>query len=272
MPPLTLTDGDHLDSLNHPLADPLQRLLTRAGRLELGYILIDDEENILAAQSAGLALSALVTTDDLEPSPALVEALPETTARLRLAKRTGKKIFGNERVSRIFALAPTPAPTPLAALAEIPQDIVVLEDVSLMGNIGAMIRTTLALGLGGMVLLGGDDTDLYDRRLIRSSRGGIFGLPVVCASQHELLAFVGEYGLELVVTSPHAPNPVEELSTLPTRLALAFGHEKTGCSPKLIEAAQRQVRIPITGAVESLNISVAAGITLYSRHTSNGVG
>lgn len=271
MKTLTLKDGDLIDSLTHPLAEPLQSLLNKSGRQTFGYILIDDEENILAAQAAGLELGALVYTEDTELPKTLSGAVPERTAHIRLAKRTGKKIFGNERLSRVFALGRTPAPTPLKALATVPQDIVVLEDVSLMGNIGAMMRTSLALGLGGMVLLGADPDDLYDRRLIRASRGGVFALPVVCTSEQELLTFLPQEGLELVVTSPHAPAPVDDLAALPNRLALAFGHEKTGCSPSLLAAATRLVKIPIRQGIDSLNISVAAGITLYSRHAFNSV-
>ncbi len=268
---LPLRHGDLIDTLTHPLAEPLQALLGKPGRQQYRTILIDDEENILAATAAGLYPSALIYTDDLEPSDTLLEVLPDSTAHVRLVKRTGKKIFGNERVSRIFALAPTPAPTPLEALGALPQDLVVLEDVSLMGNIGAMMRTTLALGIGGMVLLNADPDDLYDRRLIRASRGSVFALPVACVPEAELLAFLPGAGLELVVTSPYAEAPVDDLAGLPQRLALAFGHEKTGCSPALMAAAARQVRIPIRPSIDSLNISVAAGITLYSRHTFNGV-
>ena len=271
MPALTLNDNDLVDSLLHPLAEPLQQLLSKPGRLEYGMILIDDEENILAAQAAGVKLSAVFYSDDAELPETLSQALPPSSARIRLAKRTGKKLFGNERVSRLFALAATPAATPLAALAELPQDIVVLEDVSLMGNIGAMMRTSLALGLGGMVLLGVDAADIFDRRLIRASRGGVFALPIVCASERDTLSFLAQHGLELIVTSPHSETPIDDLAALPQRLALAFGHEKTGCSASLTAAAQRQVKIPIKSGIDSLNISVAAGITLYSRHVFNKV-
>lgn len=267
----TFSDGDHIDSLTHPLAQPLQDLLSKAGRQRLSTILVDDEENIVAALAAGLEPSALIYTDDIELPQSLLEALPADTARITLAKRTGKKIFSNERVSRIFALLPTPAPTPLNALATLPQDLVVLEDVSLMGNIGAMMRTSLALGLGGMVLLNADPDDLFDRRLIRASRGSVFALPVACVPESELLAFLAETGLELVVTSPYADASVDELAALPQRIAIAFGHEKTGSSPELTAAASRQVKIPIRPSIDSLNISVAAGITLYSRHAFNGV-
>lgn len=140
-----------------------------------------------------------------------------------------------------------------------------------MGNIGAMMRTSLALGLGGMILLNADPDDLFDRRLVRASRGSVFALPVACVPEADLLAFLQEAGLELVVTSPYAETPVDDLAALTTRLALAFGHEKTGCSPSLMAAASRQVRIPIRPGIDSLNISVAAGITLYSRHEFNGL-
>jgi tRNA G18 (ribose-2'-O)-methylase SpoU len=61
-----------------------------------------------------------------------------------------------------------------------------------------------------------------------------------------------------------AEKTVDEITSLPQRLLIAFGSEKEGCSPELEAAATLQVRIPIQ-TVESLNVSAAAGITLYQR-------
>ncbi len=52
---------------------------------------------------------------------------------------------------------------------------------------------------------------------------------------------------------------------LPQRPAMVFGGEREGCSPVLIEAATLRAKIPTSPRVESLNVSVAAGIMLYSR-------
>ena len=73
-----------------------------------------------------------------------------------VAKRTTKKLFENDKISRMFAIAETPRPKGLDLLKTIRKDIVVLEDVSISGNIGNIIRTSLALDMGGMILLNMD--------------------------------------------------------------------------------------------------------------------
>jgi len=170
-----------VDSLNHPLAGPIRQLIHRTGRQELNQILIDDEENILQALEAGVEVESVYYAGDEVISDTLREKLTPGATIHEVAKRTTKKLFANDKISRTFAIAETPSPKGLELLKTINKDIVVLEDLSISGNIGNIIRTSLALDLGGMILLNMDPLDLYDRRLIRASRGYIFILPIMTA-------------------------------------------------------------------------------------------
>ncbi|KXK15442.1 MAG: RNA methyltransferase [Chloroflexi bacterium OLB14] len=89
----------------------------------------------------------------------------------------------------MFAIAQTPKSIGLEALKTISKDIVVLEDLSISGNIGNITRTSLALGVGGILLLNMDPIDLYDRRLIRASRGYLFSVPMITASTKDFLDY-----------------------------------------------------------------------------------
>lgn len=254
-----------IDSLLHPLALPIRQLLTRTGRQELNRILIDDEENILQALEARVAVESVYYAGEEIVSDDLRKKLPPGVKIHEVARRTCKKLFENDKISRIFAIARTPTPLKLEALAAIPRDVVVLEDLSISGNIGAIIRTSLALGIGGIVLLNTDPVDIYDRRLIRASRGFVFSLPVVTATTEELIRFCKQQKLSLLVTAAQADTLVHEISSMPQRLFIVFGSEKEGCSQALTDAATLQVRIPTNPKVESLNVSAAAGIMLYNR-------
>ena len=258
-------NSDVVNSLLHPLALIIRQVLTRSGREELDRILIDDEENIDQALDAGVTIESLFYAGDKTISESLKQKLPSDVTIHEVAKRTCKKLFENEKISRVFAIARTPTPLTLEALAAIRQDIVVLEDVSISGNVGSIVRTSLALGIGGIVLLNTDPVDVYDRRLIRASRGYLFSLPIVTATTEELLLFCKRVGLQVLVTSSQADTLVDEISQLPRRFAIVFGSEKEGCSQALIDAATLQVKIPMNPKVESLNVSSAAGITLYNR-------
>ncbi|MEW6085022.1 MAG: TrmH family RNA methyltransferase [Chloroflexota bacterium] len=254
-----------VDSLNHPLAGPIRKLLTREGRRELNRIIIDDEENILQALEAGIEIESVYYAGDEVISETLRKNLTAGATIHEVAKRTTKKLFENDKVSRIFAIAETPKPIGLEVLKNIKKDVVVLEDVSISGNIGNIIRTALALGIGGMILLNMDPLDIYDRRLIRASRGYLFSLPVMTATTAELIAYCNRNNERLLVTSANADKKVGEIASIHERLLVVFGSEKVGCSPEIENAASLKVRIPINEKVESLNVSAAAGITLYNR-------
>jgi len=254
-----------IDSLNHPLAGPIRKLLHRDGRRELNQILIDDEENILQALNAGIEIDSVYYAGDEVISDTLREKLTAGATIHEVAKRTTKKIFENDKMSRIFAIAGTPKPKGLEMLKAIKKDIVVLEDLSISGNIGNIIRTSLALDMGGMLLLNMDPLDLYDRRLIRASRGYMFVLPIMTASTEDFLNYCKSNRETLLVTAMDAEKSVEEISSIAERLLIVFGSEKEGCSPEIESAATMRVRIPISDKVESLNVSAAAGITLFNR-------
>jgi 23S rRNA (adenosine1067-2'-O)-methyltransferase len=261
-----------IDSLLHPLAGPIRKLLSRDGRRELGKILIDDEENILQAIQAGVKIESIYFAGEEVISDQLRKSLPAEATVHEVAKRTTKKLFENDKISRIFAIAKMPKPIGLDALKSIKKDVVVLEDLSISGNIGNITRTSLALGLGGILLLNMDPIDLYDRRLIRSSRGYLFSMPMITASTSDFLDYCKKNNETLLVTAMDADKTVDDIAAIPERLLIVFGSEKDGCSAEIEAAATIKARIPISDKVESLNVSASAGITLYSRSKFNQAG
>jgi TrmH family RNA methyltransferase len=258
-------DPNLIDSLLHPLAQPIRKLLTRSGRQELNKILIDDEENILQALDAGVEIDSVYFSGDDLVSEALRKNLTAGATIHEVAKRTTKKLFENDKISRIFAIADMPKPSGLEVLKTIKKDVVVLEDLSISGNIGNITRTSLALGVGGILLLNMDPIDLYDRRLIRASRGYLFSLPMITAGTGEFLDYCKKNNETLLVMDMQADKTVDEIAAMPQRLLIAFGSEKDGCSAEVEKAATMKVRIPISKKVESLNVSASAGITLFNR-------
>ena len=263
-------DPDVVDSLMHPQAVMIRELLTRSDvEASDRAIVIDDDENILQALGAGIAIRSVFHSGDATVSSALRRQLPAHASVYEVAKRTCKKLFRNHKISRVFAIAEAPPNPTLESLASIPRDIVVLDQVNIAGNIGAIIRTSLAMGVGAVVLLNADRVNLHDRRLIRASRGYRFAIPVVSATTAELIRLCQRSGRPLAVAIPRSATPVDEIQSLSQRLAIVFGGEKSGCSQALIDAASLAFTIPVNPAVESLNVSTAAAMTLYCRFGFN---
>lgn len=262
--PTSRENSGVVDSLLHPLAIVIRKVLTRAGRQELNLILIDDEENILQALDSGITIHSLYYSGGETLSTELMRKLPANVGVYEVARRTCKKLFENDKVTRIFALAHAPVTLKLDSLLETPRDIVALEDLTIAGNIGAIARTCAAFSVGGLILLNAEPVDVYDRRIIRASRGHIFSLPVVTATTAEFLHFCRENNLPILVAG-QGENLLHEAVSLFKRMVIIFGSEKDGCSQMLTDAATLRVQIPTHSRVESLNVSTAAGIMLYNR-------
>ncbi|MDV3223420.1 TrmH family RNA methyltransferase [Intrasporangium sp.] len=246
--------------------DHVRRALRGHARGRAGVV-VDDIDNILQAHRAGVRISAaFCTPSEVTAGETLSHAgLPVSTVSDEVARH----LFGTERASRVFALAHPARPRPLRSLGEDERDLVILDGVRLLGNIGAIIRTTAALGGSGLVLLNSGLTSIYDRRLIRASRGLVFHLPTVLSTPRELLRFGDDQQLPLVVSGTGASTDVTHLARLAGRVGLVFGGERDGCSPPLERTATARVSIGMTNRVESLNVSVAAGIVLNTRSAHN---
>ena len=121
---------------------------------------------------------------------------------------------------------------------------------------------------GGIVLLDAE-VDVYDRRLIRASRGHLFSLPHSSGRRRTtFLPFCEQHDLTTArYQTPTPPAQFDALAGFQGRLAIAFGNEKKGYSKALLEAAAFQVKIPMDPPVESLkrlcggsDHSVSAGV------------
>ncbi len=109
--------------------------------------------------------------------------------------------------------------------------------------------------------------DIYRRGIVRATAGTMFALPIVAAKNAEFFRFCQATGTRIVTTSSHAREETfDEVVASPERLAIVLGSESRGCSPELNAAAALRCRIPMTPTVESLNVSAAASVLLFSRY------
>jgi len=219
----------------------------------------------LQYRSSGAEVQRIFLSEDHACSPAELQALAGAAPVSVLARRTSKKLFGTERLSRVFAIAELPTLRSLAQLPAIAGDVLVLDNLQISGNIGAIIRTAFALKAGAIVLLGMDTVDLHDRRTIRASRGYLFRMPIVACSTAELLEFAKLEKIHLVATSVSGTTSVAAIAADPRQFWLILGAEKEGCTPALKQSAACEVSIPMHREAESLNVSVAASILMYVR-------
>ena len=144
------------------------------------------------------------------------------------------------------------------------QSLVVLPEVTKPENLGLIVRSAAALGVGG-VLLGQRCCDPLARRSLRLSMGSVFQVPLARSIDlaADLLLLKQQFGFTLFATvlDPDAePLPAVQW---PRRTAMLFGNEYDGLGGTWLNLCDRRITIPMRPGVDSLNLGVAAGVFLY---------
>lgn len=138
----------------------------------------------------------------------------------------------------------------------------VLDDVRDPGNIGTLVRTARAFGIRE-VWGTRREFDPFSRKVIDASRGLVFSTRFIRTdSPVEAAVALKKVGFEIVATSPRGGTLQSRLNLSGRPLALVAGNETTGVSEPLMAAADHVIQIPMR-AVESLNVAVATGISIY---------
>lgn len=148
--------------------------------------------------------------------------------------------------------------------------IMVVEGAEKPGNIGALLRTAAAFEWDA-VLIADAKTDLYNPNVIRSSLGGLFFVPIAVASSTEILSYL-KYHKFTIATAALSDNSISSQNfDYPLPSALVVGSEDCGVSPIWLEEATQIVKIPMSTNIDSLNLSVSAGILMYEALSKNGL-
>lgn len=165
-----------------------------------------------------------------------------------------KKISGVQHPEGFIAELAMPKNSPLTHVKK----IVVADCIQDPGNLGTLIRSSLAFGWDGMFILPGT-SDPYNDKALRAAKGATFHLPIYSGSWLDLQDVLIKNNLQLVVADVSGKIPSAFNST---PMALVLGNEAQGAKVPNSLAFQN-VSLPMRGAMESLNVAVAGSILLY---------
>jgi TrmH family RNA methyltransferase len=145
--------------------------------------------------------------------------------------------------------------------------VVVFDRPASPGNLGSSIRSADALGAQG-IIISGHAVDIYDPFVVRGSMGAVFAVPVTTTPSHTGVkewveqARARGFDYQVVGSSGKADSLIHQVDfTRPTVLVL--GNETVGMSKGYWETCDTTIKIPIGGALSSLNVSCAASIIMY---------
>lgn len=276
------TTPEKITSLQNPRIKFLVRLRDRRPRDEAGVFLVEGYRQIRRALDRHVPLTELFFSPEWflgENEPALLAEAAAAGAQLfELSRDAFGKVAYRERPDGLLAVAPQWRHT-LADLAlrleaaagppaALPPFLLVVEAIEKPGNLGTILRSADAAGVHALIVCD-PVTDLFNPNVVRASTGVLFSVPVVIAPGAEVRTWLKGRGIRSVATTPAAPALYTDVD-LRGPLAIIMGSEQYGLSEPWLQEADERVRIPMAGQADSLNVAMAALITVFEAVRQRG--
>lgn len=257
----------YIESLKNPLIKQIINLQNKSReRRKTKLFIVEGIREIQMALTSNYELNSLLYCDEFihtDRLKALTNSLTSTTELIQISSTVYKKLAYRGSTEGVLAIARSKphdllsfekkmSTTPLLLVAEAPEK---------PGNIGALLRTADAANLDG-VILANPKTDLYNPNTIRSSVGCIFSIPIATGSSDEIIRFLNQKNISIYSAILQESACYTEIDYTKSS-AIVVGTEDKGLSREWRKASQQNIRIPMQGKIDSMNLSVAAGILIF---------
>ncbi len=255
-----------ITSLTNDTIKAVRALHMRKEREATGRFLAEGLKFIGEALDQGRAPVMLLVGQDARPHPLLDRAKAETL------KSGGQIIVVTHAILEKISRRDNPQTvlgvfeqvyTPLDAIQPDAKPCwVALEQVRDPGNLGTIIRTADSAGCGGVILIG-DCVDPFSVEAVRATMGSVFAVSISKASREEFLAWRASWpgsviGTRLDATYGYRDSPARHPALI------MMGNEQAGLTDDLAAACDLNVKIPMRGRADSLNLAIATGIMVYA--------
>ncbi len=254
-----------ITSVQNTLIKQIIALRDSKERRSAGLTLIDGVREIARALDAGINFKQLVYCKSMfntrGEEDLLQRMLDASIEAVEVNERVFERISFGERVEGVLAIIQSPVITLEQLKLSAQPIVIVLESVEKPGNLGAMLRSCDGAGVEA-VLVCDTKTDIYNPNVIRASTGIVFSLPVVADSRVNISSFLKAKGITTVASSPHAKD-VYTKANFKKATAFVFGCEDKGLSREWLMLADSQIKIPMLGKADSLNVSVSCALLVY---------
>lgn len=251
-----------ITSIQNPFIKSLVLLQEKAkARKQTGTFLIEGKREIELAIEGGYELETILFLPELITEKQLNALARGTVQIIAINKDVYQKLAYRDTTEGILAVAKTKSmrledlklsENPLILIAEAPEK---------PGNIGALLRTADAAKLDA-VIIANPKSDLYSPNIVRSSVGGLFTNHIATGTTTAIIDFLKSNNIRFYCATLQDATPYHKQDyTTPT--ALVVGTEATGLTQEWRDHATQNIIIPMQGAIDSMNVSVAAAILIF---------
>ncbi len=182
-------------------------------------------------------------------------------APIRVSRAAFEKMSYREGPDGWLALFPLPRRSLESLTLSAAPLVVVAESIEKPGNLGAILRAADAAAVDALLLCD-PGVDAWNPNVVRASRGTLFTVPVVTTDNASALDWLRRHGIQVLAATPQAETLYTSVD-MRQPLAIAVGAEDQGLSAFWLQCADRRVKIPMWGRVNSLNVSIATALLVY---------
>ncbi len=213
-----------------------------------------------------LAIEAVVVSEELMRKERAAPIIDRVSSASKRAASVSEKLLESVSYTKtpqgIIVLAQRPASSQDRLNTTRDALVVVLHQINNPVNVGAILRTAEAAGATGVITTK-TTSDPFSPKSLRGAMGSAFRLPIWAGPDYsDAIAWCRKHKIKTLCADVESKLSYTELDwTVPT--ALLLGPESTGFTDEELKEADQRVTIPMKGAAESLNVSVAAGILLF---------
>lgn len=247
---------------NKAIKNVIQLQEKSRNRRREGMFVVEGLREINLALKASYELTTLYFCPDLIEENALSPLLNQIKDCIAVPKKVYDKIAYRSSTEGVLALGRTKRndleqlrftnSSPLILVAEAPEK---------PGNIGALLRTADAANADA-VLIANPKTDLYNPNIIRSSVGCVFTNQIATGSTAEIIAFLQQQQIHIYCATLQS-SVCYTLPDYTKATAIVVGTEADGLSQEWRTQATQNIIIPMQGEIDSMNVSVSAGILIF---------
>ena len=253
-------------SLTNPTVKSVRALHLRKERDETGLFVAEGLKIATEAVELGHPPRILMYGRDAEGHPLLKRAIQATLAArgevIEVTHDILAKVSRRDNPQAVVAVF-AQAFTPLADLdPKAAPCFVALHRVRDPGNLGTIIRTADAAGCGAVILVG-ECCDPYSVEAVRATMGSVFAVPIVKATEAEFAGWRSSWPGSVVGTLLSATVDHRQ-ATYAKPVMILMGNEQQGLTPEMAALCDVNVKIPMRGRADSLNLSVATGVMIYA--------
>ncbi len=251
-----------INSIQNPYIKSLIQLKEKSkNRKKSGNFLIEGMREVELAIKGSYQLETILFLPELVLENEIKKISQEAIECIAISKEVYQKLAYRETTEGIIAIAKAkPLELSHLQLGNNPL-ILVIEALEKPGNIGAILRTADAAKVDA-VIIASPKTDLYNPNIIRSSIGCLFTNPIAVGTTDEVIDYLKTNKIAIYSATLQNSNPYHTCNYT-TSCALVVGTEATGLSQKWRDEAFQNIIIPMSGEIDSMNVSVAAAILLF---------